>query len=339
MNGHAPGGCEATALVHWQMNGRRFERDREHQDTGNYPTAFTSHCNRYICLFLKKVRPLQGPHEKAGDQHTGETLFLLWSSTEKWGLRLTSPEGTRVWTRVGSSTAAYKQSIAPAMDLQLEPTSVTSGVGETTAKTQPVPASHEPKARLAWDRSPCTKSYWLISSWMEMPEWHSMEFRVDSSRSQFLIMRDPIAYWWSKQNDVAGFLVSQADHKIQSISQEMQWTHQLGISFQSKHEGKESENKGQYRELSFGLSADKQTVGLSQKWGILQFSSSTAIVFSILTVLPQHRKQVNMQHNFEYSTPHVLAFDAPSQCKCRQYQVQLDLLSRVCIISIVVKCC
>lgn len=201
------------------------------------------------------------------------------------------------------------------MDLQLDPTSVTSSVGETTAKTQLCLASHEPKAQTGLRQVPLsTKSYWLISSWMEMPGWHSTEFRVDSSRSQFLIMRDPIAYWWSKQNDLAAFLVSQADHKLQSISQEMQWTHQLGISFQSKHEGKESENEGQYRAVSFGLSADKQTVGLSQKWGILQFSSSTAIVFSTLTVFPQLRKQVNMQHIFEHSPPHVLAFPALSQC-------------------------
>lgn len=108
------------------------------------------------------------------------------------------------------------------MDVQLDPTSVTSGVGETTAKAQPLPRFPRAQGQTGLRQVPLTaECYWLISSWREMPKWHSQEFTVESSRSQCLITRYPIAYWCSRQDDVAGFLVSQADHKLQSITQEM----------------------------------------------------------------------------------------------------------------------
>lgn len=61
------------------------------------------------------------------------------------------------------------------MDLQLDPTSVTSGVGETTATAQPLPCFPSAQGHTGLSQVPLTTdSYWLISSWMEMPEWHSM---------------------------------------------------------------------------------------------------------------------------------------------------------------------
>lgn len=224
------------------------------------------------------------------------------------------------------------------MDLQLDPTSVTSGVGETTAIAQPLPCFPSAQGYTGLRQVPLTTT--VTGSFPA--GWKCLNgilwFRVDSSRSLFLTPTDPMVYWCSKQNDVAGFLVSQADHKLQSISQEMWWTHQLRISFQSKNKGRESENEGRYREISFGLPADKQKVGLSQKWGILQFSSSTEIVFSILTVLPQLLEEVTMQHNFERSPPHLLALHTPSQSYVLPIPSPDRCLGRVCIISIIVKC-
>lgn len=120
---------------------------------GTVPTAFTSHCNRCICLFLKKVRPLQGPHEKAGDQHTGETSCLLWSSTEKWGLRLTSPEGTRAWTRAGSYTAAYKQLLEVPSHGSPARSHRHFRCGREQPKLSLCLTSMSPRS-VAWDRSP-----------------------------------------------------------------------------------------------------------------------------------------------------------------------------------------
>lgn len=120
---------------------------------GTIPTASTSHCNRHICFFLKNVRLLQGPPEKGGDQRTGETSFLLWSSTEK-------PEdntsrrykGLNQSRLLHGSTQAITGGPQPWMSSWI-PHQAFLVWERQQPKLSLCLASYEPKA-MAWDRSP-----------------------------------------------------------------------------------------------------------------------------------------------------------------------------------------
>lgn len=94
------------------MNGRRFECDREHQDTGNCTNNFHKSLQQVYLLVPQKGEAISRPSwEGRSPMHRRDCISPLEQHWEMRSLRLASPESMRVWTRAGSYTAAYKQSL------------------------------------------------------------------------------------------------------------------------------------------------------------------------------------------------------------------------------------